>query len=67
MPIVCVCVCGVIPYLHALHSSTVASNGGNVIVGLPGWEAAYGLEAGEWSHHASTGTVNGGNSWGGDH
>ena len=49
-----------------MYSSTVASNGGNVIVGLPRGEASHGFEAGEWSNHAGTGTVDGGNSWGGD-
>ena len=63
----CVYICVELSYLHALYSSTVASNGGNVIVGLPRGEASHGFEAGEWSNHAGTGTVDGGNSWGGDH
>ena len=40
------------PHLHAANSSSVANDGGNVVVGLAGdWECRGRLQAGEWSDH----------------
>ena len=64
MPFVFVCL--ELSYLHALYSSTIGSNGGNVIVGLPRRDASHGFEASERGNHADTDTVNDGNYWGGD-
>jgi len=55
---------GLVYYLHTVHSSTIACNGGNVIVGLFGnWESSWGFETGERGNQVSLcrgGTVNGG-------
>ena len=43
-------------YLHALHSSAIAGEGGKVIVSLLGdWESDIRLETSEWSSQASLG------------
>lgn len=53
-------------YLHAVDSSTIACNGGDVIVGLScNWETSHGFETSEWGNHV--GMVNSGNSRGGNH
>ena len=57
-------------YHHALHSSSIVYNGGNVtgVFGL--WEGRRQLEASEWSHRAwphPGGMINGGNNHGGNH